>query len=149
LFLCALNEYDLNCYEDDETNRLQETLELFSETISNLKREIEIQIVFTKKDILIEKIKNGNDFSNLKEFGFNKEKTYKNIVEFHTELFVKIINKNSKKLEKFHFYTVNLVDYIDSVRFYNNVMKQIIHKKNYSIEFLNFHFYDLFFIYIK
>jgi hypothetical protein len=125
LFLCALNEYDLMCYEDDVTNRLKESLDLFTDLISNLNSNI--QIVFTKKDLLIEKIKNEGDFSKLKEFGFNKEINFNNIVEFHIQLFSEIISKNSKNLENYHFYCSNLIDYNDSVQLYKNVMDQIIH----------------------
>jgi hypothetical protein len=102
------------CYEDDVTNRLKESLNLFTDLISNLNTNM--QIVFTKKDLLIEKIKNEGDFSKLKEFGFNKEINFNNIVEFHIQLFSEIISKNSKNLENYHFYCSNLIDYNDSVQ---------------------------------
>jgi hypothetical protein len=150
-----LNEYDLTCYEDNITNRLTETLDVFTDLISRFNTSI--QIVFTKKDILIEKIKNEGDFSKLKNFGFKKEITFKNIVEFHIQLFVEIITKNSKNLENYHFYCSNLVDYNESVQLYKNVMDQILYQKSSSIDypfisifkfgFLTFHFYDLFIIY--
>jgi hypothetical protein len=141
----------LKCYEDDITNRLTESLKTFSEMILNFNSGIEI--IFTKKDILIEKIKNGGDFSKLKEFGFDKEITFKNIVEFHIELFSKIIIENSKNLENYHFYCGNLIDYNDSIKLYKNVMDQIIYKKYSSIDFSEFQFltfdcFDLIFIYM-
>jgi GTPase SAR1 family protein len=57
LFVVSLSEYDLNCYEDNTTNRLYESLALFEE-ISNSKffQETPIVILFNKEDLFSKKI---------------------------------------------------------------------------------------------
>eukprot|EP01125_Pyxidicula_operculata_P013904 TRINITY_DN4615_c0_g1_i3.p1 TRINITY_DN4615_c0_g1~~TRINITY_DN4615_c0_g1_i3.p1 ORF type:complete len:286 (-),score=48.91 TRINITY_DN4615_c0_g1_i3:100-957(-) len=61
LFFVALSEYDLMLYEDDETNRMHESLKLFDE-ICNSKwfQNVPIILFLNKTDIFREKIKKVN-----------------------------------------------------------------------------------------
>jgi hypothetical protein len=149
-----LNEFDLLCYEDDTTNRLRESLDLFEYLVSKLEN-VSFDIVFTKKDILIENIQKGYDFSNLRNFGFKKEITFENIVKFHIELFFDYF-KNDDIL-KYNFYCTNLIDFDDSKKLFKDVMNQILYNKinniiyphiyYYEIKMLNFHFFDIWIYY--
>jgi guanine nucleotide-binding protein G(i) subunit alpha len=58
LFVTALSDYDQKCYEDDETNRLQESLTLFQD-ISNGKwfSETTIILILNKVDVFKNKLK--------------------------------------------------------------------------------------------
>jgi hypothetical protein len=142
----------LRCCEDDSTNRLTENLNYFEELAGDL--DVKFEIVFSKKDILIEMIKNGDNFDNLIKFGFDKEITFKNIVEFHIGLFLSIIEK--KRVE-YSFYCSNLVDFNESSILVENVMNDILYSIESKIEYPNifyqpiiliyFNFYDINFIF--
>jgi len=58
IFISSLSEYNQKCYEDDKTNRIQESLNLFEEII-NLKWFISTPIILflNKTDVFKEKIK--------------------------------------------------------------------------------------------
>jgi len=58
LFVTALSDYDQKCYEDDETNRLQESLSLFKD-ISNgdwFSKTV-IMLILNKTDVFQDKLK--------------------------------------------------------------------------------------------
>jgi len=56
-FVASLSDYDLRCYEDDVTNRMMESIELFEKTINNTSFiNQKILLIFTKKDLFAEKI---------------------------------------------------------------------------------------------
>jgi GTPase SAR1 family protein len=58
IFVVSLSEFDQTCYEDDITNRMTESLELFSETVNNSHfANSTILLFFNKIDIFREKIK--------------------------------------------------------------------------------------------
>lgn len=58
LYVVAISEYDQLCYEDNETNRVLEALDLF-EDIANSEwfADIDIVLFLNKRDLLAEKIK--------------------------------------------------------------------------------------------
>merc|ERR1719273_1900008 len=58
LYVVAISEYDQLCYEDNETNRVLEALDLF-EDIANSEwfADIDIILFLNKRDLLKEKIK--------------------------------------------------------------------------------------------
>jgi len=57
IFCVALSEYDLKLFEDDETNRMQESLRLFRETCNLTWFKITAMILFlNKRDLFEEKI---------------------------------------------------------------------------------------------
>lgn len=59
LFVVSLAEYDLKCYEDDETMRMTESLQLFQGISNNTKyfEGVPIILIFNKVDLFKEKIK--------------------------------------------------------------------------------------------
>jgi hypothetical protein len=59
IFIASLNEYDQICYEDEETNRMKESLQLFDEVINlepfkDLKKILLLNKVSTFKQTLKE-----------------------------------------------------------------------------------------------
>jgi GTPase SAR1 family protein len=57
IFVAALSEYDLTCYEDDKTKRMVESLILFDEVCnSRYFQEKDIILFFNKVDLFKEKI---------------------------------------------------------------------------------------------
>jgi hypothetical protein len=119
IYLCGLNDFDLKCY--DTTNRLEETLSVFNQIYNKFDGKT-FEIVFTKMDVLIEMIKTGHDFGYLKQKGFDKEISLKNIVEFYIQLFTLEMKNNSP----YSFYCGNLVDLYDSKVLFKNVMNHIV-----------------------
>jgi guanine nucleotide-binding protein G(i) subunit alpha len=58
IYVVAISEYDQTCYEDDKTNRMEESLKLFATTVNGpLFENTEIVLFFNKVDIFREKIK--------------------------------------------------------------------------------------------
>jgi hypothetical protein len=59
VFVCSLSEFDELSFEDDEKNRLKESIKIFGEVVNNpLFKKIPIFLIFTKKDIFEKKILN-------------------------------------------------------------------------------------------
>jgi len=81
IFCVALSEYDLKLYEDENTNRMYESLKLFKDVCnSNWFSQVSMILFLNKKDIFEEKIKKvnltvcfpsytgGNDFNKAVEY---------------------------------------------------------------------------------
>lgn len=62
IFVAAINEYDQTLYEDDETNRFQEALDVFEKICNNKIFENTPMLLFLNKtDLLQEKLKSENN----------------------------------------------------------------------------------------
>lgn len=96
LFVASLSEYDLTCYEDSSTNRLEESLKLFDE-ISNSRyfNNIPIILILNKSDIFKEKLKKKNlgDYIKSYEGGDDVEQALKHIQELFIE---KVFESNDR-----------------------------------------------------
>jgi GTPase SAR1 family protein len=57
VFMVSLSDFDQVCYEDDVTNRMLESLELFDDTINHRYRGHDVILIFTKLDIFREKMR--------------------------------------------------------------------------------------------
>ncbi|KAL9642362.1 hypothetical protein ABK040_007360 [Willaertia magna] len=65
LYVCSLSEFDQSCYEDNTTNRMKESLELFSNYIASKHFEgVAVYLLFNKQDIFENKIKKGRSLKN-------------------------------------------------------------------------------------
>jgi GTPase SAR1 family protein len=61
MYVASLGEYDQKCYEDDTTNRMLESLELFESVINNnFFRDAQILLFFNKRDVFAKKIKTSS-----------------------------------------------------------------------------------------
>ncbi len=57
LFVVSLSEYDLTCEEDNATNRLTESLQLFGDTVNNKYfARTNLVVFYNKNDLFLEKV---------------------------------------------------------------------------------------------
>jgi GTPase SAR1 family protein len=58
LFVVALSEYDMCCYEDEKSNRLKESIDQFDENINKtIFRNLPVLLVLNKYDLFVKKLK--------------------------------------------------------------------------------------------
>jgi len=124
IFCVAISEYDLKLYEDDQTNRMHESLKLFKE-ICNSKWFIDtaMMLFLNKRDLFEEKIKKVDITVAFPEYtgGLN----YENAVTFIKDKFL-AQNENPKK----HIYThVTCATDTDGISVVFNAVKDIILQK--------------------
>jgi GTPase SAR1 family protein len=95
LFFVALSEYDLALYEDEDTNRMHESLKLFDE-ICNSKwfHAIPIVLFLNKKDLFEEKIKKVNISIAFPDYEGKQE--FKEASEYIQDQFI-ALNENPQK----------------------------------------------------
>lgn len=85
IFVASMSDFDQKCYEDDITNRMTESMDLFDEMVNGTWfKDTSIMLFLNKTDIFREKIKNtdlkvcfpeyegGNDFDSASTFIKNK-----------------------------------------------------------------------------
>jgi hypothetical protein len=101
IYFVSLDDY-IYLNHENNLNLLIESLDYFSSIIDQIEKKF-IVFVFTKADILDRNIKNNIGLDELNSFGYDKEYTLKNVVQFHMNLFTSLI-KDSKKSLKFDFY---------------------------------------------
>jgi len=121
IFCVALSEYDLKLFEDDQTNRMHESLKLFKE-ICNSKWFVETSIVLflNKTDLFEQKILKVNLNICFKDYtGGNDPKVAR---EFIKEKFVSL-NENPKKQIYSHF---TCATDTGNVRVVFNIVKDIV-----------------------
>jgi len=121
IFCVALSEYDLKLYEDDQTNRMHESLKLFKE-ICNSRWFIDTSMILflNKRDLFDEKIKKVDLKVAFAEYsgGCN----YDNAVAFIKDKFFQQ-NENPKK----HIYShVTCATDTDNIQVVFNAVKDII-----------------------
>jgi hypothetical protein len=147
LYLIGLNEFNLNCYEDEKTNQLTESLNLI-EKLAKCFKNIKFSIIFTKKDILLNMLSKKSNFLNLKKtFGFCEELNFDNILNFHKRIVLEKVKKYIH--EKICFYVVNLINFDESNAIIDDILYNIytnelndFDKKNNLTNLLNFKNYD-------
>lgn len=84
IFVVSIPEFDQMCFEDPDTNRLEESLEMFTKTTNAvIFKDIPILLVFNKMDLLREKLKetyhNDFDFRNYQGEKRNEESILKHL----------------------------------------------------------------------
>jgi len=124
IFCVALSEYDLKLYEDDQTNRMHESLKLFKE-ICNSKwfSETAVILFLNKKDLFAEKIKKTTLTAAFPEYGGGLN--YDNALNFIKDKFL-AQNENPKK----HIYThATCATDTDNVQVVFNAVKDIVLQK--------------------
>jgi GTPase SAR1 family protein len=98
IFCIALSEYDLKLYEDNETNRMHESLKLFRE-ICNSKWFIETSTILflNKSDLFREKLASVSIKVAFPEYS-GPDGDFDAAVKFITEQFVKLNESNRKQV---------------------------------------------------
>jgi guanine nucleotide-binding protein G(i) subunit alpha len=121
IFCVALSEYDLKLYEDDQTNRMHESLKLFKEICNSKWFTDTAMILFlNKRDIFEEKIKKTDLKVCFEEY--NGGCNYDNATAFIKDKFL-AQNENPKK----HIYThITCATDTDNVQVVFNAVKDVI-----------------------
>jgi len=68
IFVCSLNEFDQLCYEDDTTNRMIESIDLFDENTNGAFRDRPVILFLNKIDLFSEKVKKSELKKTFPEF---------------------------------------------------------------------------------
>ena len=94
MFLTAVSEFDQVCEEDDSTNRMLESLNLFA-TILECDYFVETNVILflNKKDVLEEKLKDGRKISKYFPDFPGPEGSYEAAIQFFKEQFMDM-NRN-------------------------------------------------------
>lgn len=101
IFVVAISEYDQLCYEDHETNRITEALNLFEEMCnSKFFENIPMVVLLNKNDLFKEKI-NKVDLSTVFD-EYDGGADYKNATMFMQNLFEQRVRIDGKKVS-YHF----------------------------------------------
>jgi GTPase SAR1 family protein len=119
LFIAALSDYDALCYEDDVTNRMKESIELFHQN-QIIFKDIPIYLIFNKKDRFLEKLKYSHLKTTFPEFQ-GRESHYEDAIEFIKKLYF------SKKEEKYFF--IDSTNLIETKDCFNEILENILIKK--------------------
>jgi len=105
-FICAISEYNQVLYEDDETNRIQESLDLFESYINNEYLRGSIVFLFLNKiDIFKEKIKEIDLKCAFSDYKGGKD--YNNATKYIEE---KFMERNNFDKERLHIFYLNSLD---------------------------------------
>jgi hypothetical protein len=78
-------------------------------------------------------LRERQNFSNLKKFGFNQEANFQNIINFHIKLFMDIINNNNINHENVFFYITNLININETKYIIKQLLDQVIFQKKYHL----------------
>ncbi|KAL9656357.1 hypothetical protein ABK040_005123 [Willaertia magna] len=119
IFFINLSEFDKNLWEDGTTNRLSESLQLFTKLSLQFKDKRQI-ILFTKVDELKTKIENGCKFSDyIPEFkGDNTN--IKEIFYFILNLF----SEKYKGKDRLEYHAINALNRAEVKQFITNVIER-------------------------
>lgn len=92
MFVCSLNEFDQLCYEDDTTNRMVESIDLFDENTNGAFKDRPVILFLNKIDLFKEKILKSDLKKTFPEYegGHDAEKA----IEFIKQKFIST-NKNA------------------------------------------------------
>merc|ERR1719219_1765718 len=130
LYVVAVSEYDQLCYEDNETNRVTEALDLF-EDIANSEwfADIDIILFLNKKDLLVKKFPNVQPSPTSFE-GYDKNNR-------NVDVFIKYLEKSfdernqQERAVSCQVTTATSTDMIKAV--FEDVVKKILLKKTVKL----------------
>jgi len=113
IYVAAMQEFDQVLYEDEKTNRLQESIRVFSEVVSSVYFSKPTIILFlNKRDLFEDKIKKVNLKVCFEDYlGDN---SYANAAKFIEDQFRKV-NKNKSRLVFTHFTCATDTDGVEKV----------------------------------
>ena len=114
LYVAAISEYDLKCFEDNATNRLVEALNLFKEIVhGKFMRNKSVLIFLNKYDLFVEKIKSIPITVAFNDFPQNGNPHDENqVVQFIAEKFRKCFDgkKDINPATKLHIHRTSALD---------------------------------------
>jgi len=106
MYVASLGEYDQKCYEDDTTNRMLESLELFETVINNnFFKDAQIILFFNKRDVFAKKIKSSPLSKTFPDFsgGQDHDVAFKFIQQ-------KFLDANKGNPERIHMFLTQATD---------------------------------------
>ena len=132
LFVVALSEYDQACYEDDKTNRMQESLAIFEEIANNQYfKHTSILLFFNKKDLFQKKLEK-NPISVFFTDYKGEPQNFEQSVDHITKSFLKLIREGDPNRVFVHVTcatdTNNVKTVFEDVK--NTILKEGLGNKN-------------------
>eukprot|EP00761_Pharyngomonas_kirbyi_P000975 gb/GECH01000976.1/.p1 GENE.gb/GECH01000976.1/~~gb/GECH01000976.1/.p1 ORF type:complete len:471 (+),score=105.61 gb/GECH01000976.1/:1-1413(+) len=91
VFVCALSDFNEVMLEDNETNRMMESLDLFEEICNSyFVDNCQIFLVFNKSDLFREKLEHFKIIDYFNDFPSHQENTFENGIKFFKNKFIQI-----------------------------------------------------------
>ena len=114
LYVVAISEYDLKCFEDDNTNRLVEALDLFKEIVGGkFFNGKSVLVFFNKYDLFKEKIKVTPITEAFPDFPVDKSDPHdeNQVVKYIASKFLQCFDgKNIKLATPLHIHRTSALD---------------------------------------
>ncbi|KAG2389190.1 hypothetical protein C9374_014590 [Naegleria lovaniensis] len=134
LFVVALSEYDQTCYEDDKTNRMQESLRIFEEIANNQYfKHTSILLFFNKKDLFLKKLEK-NPISVFFPDYKGEPHNFEQSVDHITKCFLKLIREGDSSRVYVHVTCATDTDNVKTVfeDVKNTILKEGLHTKQHA-----------------
>jgi guanine nucleotide-binding protein G(i) subunit alpha len=132
MYVVALDEYAMLCYEDNETNRLAESLECWTE-ICNAKffnsSNVNLFLVFNKVDLFCERVLNGCDIRQCFP-SYDDELEPNKILSFIVNIFLERIRDKHKRV---YVFVTNALDLNCMKNFWKSLLSIPIVSSNIEI----------------
>ncbi|KAL9647852.1 hypothetical protein ABK040_008126 [Willaertia magna] len=124
VFMVSLSEFDLTCYESNETWRVQETVEVLRD-ISNKPMFLNTPLIMilNKKDILQQKLKNKSFKQYFKEFK-GDEKDDKEVIEFLKQYYLQFTTDHAR--DNLRVYPLSAIDQNETKNVFTEVADFVI-----------------------
>lgn len=125
-----MTEYNQLCYEDDKTNRLTESIELFDEITNSIFKDIDIVLCLTKKDLFKKKIKSEDISLNFKDYS-DDTGDYDKVLSFIKNKFLSTNKYNNRMI---HIFDLNLLDKDEVKYVFDEIIKVAQKNKKLMID---------------
>ena len=99
VFVVSLSEFDQTCYEDNQTNRMTEGLEVVKQYIQII--TVPCFIIFNKYDVLIDKIKRGVKFSQFQPEYTGDNEDVESVCKFIMNSYLQLDTTTNKLVKTF------------------------------------------------
>ncbi|KAI9439798.1 G-alpha-domain-containing protein [Lactarius indigo] len=111
IFVAPISAFDQYLDEDPRTNRIDDSLQLFTSICSNqLLKNIHLVLFLNKTDVLQNKLANGVRVSKyITSFG-NRPNDYETVVNYFRAHFLQVHRKNNEKKRVLYSHLTNVVD---------------------------------------
>jgi guanine nucleotide-binding protein G(i) subunit alpha len=122
MFVSSLGDFDLLCYEDDSTNRMKESMEVFDEIVNgDWFKKTHIFLLFNKIDVFSRKIKTTDLSVAFKDYdgGLDYEKSLKFVTQ-------KFLDLNKFDKSRIHVSTITATDKEDIGKKFEEIANLLI-----------------------
>jgi GTPase SAR1 family protein len=124
IYVASLSDYDQKCYEDNEQNRMKESMEVFDSTINGeWFKDTPIILILNKKDILEKKILERDDLK-VTFPSYEGGKSVSNAIEFISK---KFLEKDKKKeMDRISIHVLKATDVQNVESFFKEIKETLI-----------------------